>query len=201
MLEDDQKGEKDSLSIEILRWESKLMSAEFYSGKQEKDLDNLHEETQLILEKIINVREYDYLNNKFGLSIIQEGLIRTHHQLKKIRIISDHPLYSHENKAISNIAKYLFYQLKGFSSEYVEDDFIKSYSYVRKQLDLLESHPELITKNLERYIATLHNFMVAATRLKKQNDFFYALKQLRAIPERLIGYLFHLFDHLPAFFI
>ena len=174
---------EDHLQIlEIIKWEKKIINAEFHIGKLEKSLEKVIEEEQLVLEKLSNTIDYWKLNSKMNMLIEKEGLPRNQQELEKFNKIMNADLFKNEEYALSFQARLYFYNV--FADYfYVKGDLGNDYKYTEKLLNLIESNPEKISGESHIYIDAIHSYLIACNRIKKYDDFKEALKKLRHIPK------------------
>ncbi|MBA3707058.1 MAG: hypothetical protein H0W84_14485 [Bacteroidetes bacterium] len=177
---------EDHLQIlEIIKWEKKIINAEFHVGKHDKSLEKVIEEEQVVLEKLGNTIDYWKLQSEMSKLIQKEGLPRNQEELEKFNKINDSSLLQDDAFALSFQAKLYFYNVSADYS-YVKGDLENDYIYTEKVLNLIESNFEKISGETHMYIEALHCYLIACNRIKKYDDFKEALKKLRNIPKDLL---------------
>jgi hypothetical protein len=174
---------EDHLQIlEIIKWDKKIINAEFHIGKHDKILEKVIEEEQVVLEKLGNTIDYWKLQSTMSKLIQKEGLPRNQDELEKFNKINDSPLLHNDAFALSFQSKLYFYNISADYS-YVKGDLENDYKFSEKVLGLIESNFEKISGETHIYIEALHNYLIASNRIKKYDDFKEALKKLRNIPK------------------
>ena len=176
------KSENYLRLIEIHEFEGVQMKATSYFGKTQEDLDVLFNEENKIFEKYKNIRSYQNLFSKFNLQTFSLGIIRGSKELKKLNTIINNPLLKSDDKAISNRAKSLFYNIHFIYSN-IKGDLNRSYDSTLDLLFLFESNPEYLRENFSNYLASLYNHLLACLETKKYDEVHHHLEKLKSLPQ------------------
>jgi hypothetical protein len=172
------KYERHSSLLEISLWEKKLVETENYSGKKDADILEMLEEDNLICEKIRNFNEYWNIKSRFFTILNKQGKVRNAEELLRFKKIIDNTLLKGEDKALSTETRYLFYHI--YSAYYFGiGEYGKSYDNLVKNVQLIESHPDIFKEEPNIYFSVLTNEIYVGSQLKKFSEVFASLKKLR----------------------
>ncbi len=176
------KHENHVRILEVLNWEKDLMRAETYSGKKNKDIDNLLSEEKRIIDEYKNQCEFSCLDSKIFVLQLNNLYIRSEEELQEYEVIINDQLYRSERNALSYHAKIYFHRAHGFYF-LSKSDFVDSYKHYHKLLELMDSQPLHLKENLRNYLSALHNIAVVLIYLKRYDEFKHYINKLRAISE------------------
>ncbi|MFL5764617.1 MAG: hypothetical protein ACJ77K_11800 [Bacteroidia bacterium] len=172
------KYERHSSLLEISLWEKKLVETENYSGKKDADILRMLEEDNMINEKIRNFNEYWNIKSRFFTILNKQGKVRNAEELHRFKKIIDNTLLKGEDKALSTETRYLFYHI--YSAYYFGiGEYAKSYQNLVKNVQLIESNPDIFREEPNIYFSVLTNEIYVGSQLKKYKEVFSSLKKLR----------------------
>ncbi len=170
--------ERHSSLLEISLWEKKLVETENYSGKKDADILQMLAADDLICEKIKNFNEYWNIKSRFFSILNKQGKVRNDEELLKFKKIIDNTLLKGEDKALSTETRYLFFHI--YSAYYFGlGDYKKSYDNLVKNVQLIETYPDIFKEEPNIYFSVLTNEIYVGSQLKKFDEVYASLKKLR----------------------
>jgi hypothetical protein len=175
------KYEKHFVLMEIQKWEKKIMEKDAYEGSSEEDVTELHSQDHDLLDKLRNYTDFWYIKSRLFLILNRKGKARDNEELNSFKTIIDSTLLKNEGKALSYETRYLYYHI--YSAYYFGiGDYVNSYIYIKKHLDLIEHNAELFDEEPNKYFAVLSNMIYLCTQLRKFDEIPLYLEKLKAIP-------------------
>ena len=182
------KYEKNIQMLEIIYWEKKIiLSSSMSENTSNKKLIQLYEEEKLIIKKIDNLNEYWKLKAFSFLFFLENGVLRKQEDIIKYNVFIDAPILKNPALALSYWAKISYYGLLAQYS-FAVNDLEESYVYLKKMVDLIEAHPHQIEYDPMYYCSTLHNLLLLLSTLKKYDELFYRIPNLKII---FVKFQFH----------
>lgn len=175
--------EKFYFWFELLRWEKLLMEEAFEAGKFDKDLDELIQEEQAVMDKLRNLAEYEVLYSKINYVFRRGGYVRTKDESAMVDEISNHPLIKGKNTALSNRAATICYYVKGlcYTTKRKYQAAAASFSRAR---EIMDENP-LIRKDLpERYVRTLNKLLFFQIENHDYEATEELLQEMKSLPEK-----------------
>ncbi len=166
----------------IIRWQKKLLEAQFYADNSEADLFQLHEEEKTILHKLLNTNDYWLLYSRFYYHHTHQGIVGNRADLELFTQITNAPLLQDESQALSYHSQLLLY--KTYSTYYfITRDFPNCYTYSKKLVNLLESRPELLKLDSMLYVNSVNNLLNMAGPMGKSDERTDYLDRLQTMME------------------
>lgn len=176
-----QKYEKHYMLLEIHKWEKRLLERNGYAGSDVDDIAEMHRIDRELLDKLINYSDFWNIKSRLFLLLNQSGKVRDTTGLNNFKTIIDNTLLKSEDKALSYETRYLYYHI--YSAYYFGiGDYVNSYSYIRKHLELIEEHAEFFGDEPNKYFAVLSNMIYLCTQLRKFDEIPVYLEKLKSIP-------------------
>lgn len=173
------KYERHSSLLEINLWEKRLMEQNNYEGKSDEAILKVLEEDDLISEKIKNFNDYWNIKSRFFIILNKQGKVRNSEALERFKKIIDNTLLNSEEKALSIETKYLYFHI--YSAYYFGiGDYEKSYVNLIKNVELIETHPDIFKEEPNIYFSVLTNAIYIGHQLKKYDEVFSNLKKMRS---------------------
>ncbi|MBI2270020.1 MAG: hypothetical protein HYU69_06620 [Bacteroidetes bacterium] len=174
------KYEKHLQLLDLLKWEIELMRVQSFAGRTKMEINVLHHQMKVVMDKYKISNQYDYLISRISMLLNKEGILRDKTGLTSIEKLMQNPLLKSRDKARSFDSLRCFYLCYGFY--YIMLDQVNnSYKYIVKLVGLFEKQPHQITQNQGQFISALNNLLVIQLRLKKFDEFSLTVKKLRAI--------------------
>ena len=173
------KYEKNTLLLEVIQWEKKIIRALF--GKTtEKQIIDLSKEEKLVVHKIDNAIEYWKVSTQMLHSYRINGVARTKEDVEKYNTIFRVPPLKKKELPLSYEAKknYLFTHLLHFLTNNNLEGF---YEYTKKIVHLMETYPEQIVDKPSNYSNALYNFIISTKSLNKYEEFFSMILKLKSL--------------------
>ncbi len=171
--------------LDIIDWKFKLARVITATKTFEDGLDVLHQQKQVVVEKISNHYQYKWLNAKLISTTMRKGWFprSTEEIQKEYDPIMAHPIFENEENALSLQSKILFHNT--FSAYFhLKGDNQKSYSHSKEAEKILSENIFLIDINQEDYIACLSNLIFTSMFLVKYQETFQYINILKNINPR-----------------
>jgi len=137
-----------------------------------------------ILKKIENLAEFTKYHLQLYITYMKSGDEKRNTEiLDEVESIISLPIYKDERSALTFLAKSYFYFMKR-SYYRMQNDFENTMKYSRKEVQLFESHPHILTEQISLYANSLINYAINQFESKKFDDCHATLKKLRNIQTR-----------------
>jgi hypothetical protein len=146
--------------LELYTWEEKLMIEMLSSERSEEVIDTIFKGNKEASERVQHVIRFRQLLNNTVRLFRKGGLIRSAEHQKALRRIASDPLLKNEKDYATYHELYYFFNIKGMISMLMSD-WGTSYTWRKKHLELIESHPEQIQESPRLYISSLNNFILS----------------------------------------
>ncbi len=144
--------------FELISWEKQLLEEAYESGNFGKDLDELINEEQEVIEKLRNLAAYQILYSRINYIFRSGGFARNEEEKKMVDEIANHPLIKGKNTALSRRAATICYYVQGLCAS-TNRDYGTSFVKFLKVKSILDDNP-LIKRDLaKRYVRTLSNLL------------------------------------------
>ncbi len=172
------RHEKHIYLMEILAWEIRIGTGEM------KLPDNRLEEIFSEETNVINLYKNTALTRNLANKIIMnQGPARKSADLQAHKAVIKNPVFRSEKNALTYESRFFFY--KAFSTYcLIKGDYLNSYKFDKKFVDLIESRPQHIAESPNDYTVGLHNLALKAIYLKKYNECLEQVKKLRELPAK-----------------
>lgn len=176
--------EKFYYLLELIKWEKFLLEEEFSYGNFTKDLNQLIQEEQEVIQKLQNMAEYQMLFSKINYVFRRGGFSRTDSEKQLVNDISNHALIKGKNTALSRRAAATCYYIKGLCA-ITNHQLDESFTNFTKVTTIFEQHAHLLQDLPKHYIKSLRNLLyyyVVQNEFDKCNDLIEKLKTLETNP-------------------
>lgn len=178
------KYDKHTTLLEISFWEKKLIEKDNYTESGEEELQIIHEQDRITLEKISNYNDFWNIKSRLFYILNRKGQARSQNELANFKSIIDNVLLKSEDTAQYFETKYLYYHI--YSAYYFGvGDYENSYLNLKKNVELIENNVEQFKEEPNIYFSVLTNIIYIASRLKKYDEVVKYLEKLHALPEKL----------------
>ena len=147
-------NEKFYYRFELISWEKKLLEEAYEAGEFGKDLDELIEEEQIVIEKLRNLAEYQVIYSKINLIFRSGGFARNSQEREEVKKIADYHLIKGKNTAISVRATTMCYYIKGLCAA-TNRDYSDAFIFFNKTKSILDENPKIKVDSAQRYVMTL----------------------------------------------
>jgi tetratricopeptide (TPR) repeat protein len=166
--------------FELISWEKQLLEEAYEAGEFDKNLDELIQEEQLVIEKLRNLAEYQMLYSKINYLYRSGGFARNESEKKEVDKITNYPLIKGKNTALSTRAATICYYVKGLCSA-TNRDYETSFGFFLKVKEILDNNP-LIKKDLaKRYVRTLSNLLYCYIDNNNYEASFDLIQKMRVL--------------------
>ncbi|MFT7614402.1 MAG: hypothetical protein ACI9J3_003384 [Parvicellaceae bacterium] len=144
--------------FELLSWEKLLLEEAYEAGKFERNLDELIEEEQLVIDKLRNLAEYQMLYSRINFLYRSGGFSKNDDERMVVDEISNHPLIKGKNTALSSRAATICYYIQGLCAA-TNRDYHTSFIKFLRVKTILDKNPLLKKDLAKRYVRTLKNLL------------------------------------------
>lgn len=152
--------EKFYFLLDIIDWEKKLVEEGYSRGMFEADLNKLVDEETECIEKLRNIAEYQMLYSQINSVIRKSGFTRNDEEAELTKRISNHPLISGKNTALTIKAATACYSIKAMCF-IANRDYNSAFVYLQKVVKIMETNPSIMKEHPKRYIKALNSMMYA----------------------------------------
>ena len=163
------KNEKFYYYIDLIHWEKRLLEEAFEAGELTRDLNELIDEEQDVIERLKNLAEYQILYSKINYLFRIGGFVKGEDERQMVEEIALHPLIKDSSMALSARAKSICYYVRGFCCNAFRDTEGSIVNFTKSK-EVLDQNP-LIKKDLpKRYIRAITNIIHGQISLKRYDD-------------------------------
>ena len=165
--------------IQVISWTKRILADDVKSGIPNEDLDKILNREIQVLEKQKNFSEYQNLSFKMVFFFAHNGFVRNKKDIEFLNNIQSHVLLKKEDSALSFRAQDLFFHING-GYHGLKGEFEKAYTYLTKEIELWEKHPEKIHDFTMRYIGVLGNYLdnISHDRIHEMPEAIEKLKKI-----------------------
>lgn len=179
------KNERNTILIEILNWEKLLIEKDNYEGVSPDDIDTILEEDRRIAKLIEVYNEFWNVKSHLFNVLFRRGKARSEEDLNSFKKLIDHTLLNREESELFIQTRYLYFHI--YSAYYFgTGDYKKCYTYLEKNITLIENQFELFKEEPNTYVSVLTNAIYVGMQLKRFDEAFVNLNKLRNVPEKLV---------------
>lgn len=157
--------EKFDILLETLQWERHLLQQEPYSEKRSRKLNEVYTKEQETLAKQKNIVDFQALSANFNNFLLAKSQ-KDQNAQKEIEKIVQSPLLSNPEKALTNHARFFFYNINAVYY-YSKGDLKKSHEFFRANMLQMKSSEESKKENIIGYLSVLNNYASICSTLKK----------------------------------
>jgi len=144
--------------FELLGWEKLLLEEAYEAGRFDRNLDELIEEEQEVINKLRNLAEYQMLYSRINFLYRSGGFSKNENERKEVDEIAQHPLIKGKNTALSSRAATICYYIQGLCAATNRDYQTSFFKFLRVKT-ILDKNPLLKSDLAKRYVRTLKNLL------------------------------------------
>jgi len=170
--------EKFDTLLSLIDWEKRIILLGTFETKIIQMINKLLPERENILKLIHNIYEYESLAVRSNKLVTTSDRTRNKEDLKNIKSFLSEPLLSDERKALSDTARFFHHNVCSFL-HFEAGNLNQSYKFCKKNVLLMEQHPDRIKEYPIRYLATLQNLLVFETKQNKLKEANLILNKAR----------------------
>jgi len=176
--------DKFEILLQILRWEMKIFYHDKgYEGKKGyEEIKKYQTAVADTMKRSNNLLEYEIASRNIWSIYLKEGELRSKREMTMLKKIIKGKLYRNEHYPCSFSAKIQFYDDNGLYW-YMLGDHNRAYTFYKKQLSLIEAHPERLNEQAWPYICALQNILLHALELKRYDELAPTIKKMRNAPK------------------
>ncbi len=169
--------------FELLSWEKMLLEEAYQSGNFTSDLNALIQEEEMVLEKLQNLATYNVLYAKINYVFRSGGYVRTEEEHAMVEEISEHPLITGKNTALSNRASTICHYTQGFC-HWAKRDWKTSFAKFSRAKEILDKNPQLKKDLPKRYVRTLYYLIQCEIELGDHAHVKEDIATLKELPNK-----------------
>jgi hypothetical protein len=171
--------------LNVLEWESKLLSEGFYVGKDEQDIDRLSEEYYEVLGALQNEREYIDLQSKIFNNYYKVGIERNNKEYKTNEQIINQFALKDPERALTFRSKCCYLNIHAQYNK-INGNWEQAYIYRMQLLELLENEfGTSFNKDIvKRYFVALNNLIPICVRLRKWDQAQMMIQKMESIEDQ-----------------
>lgn len=171
--------------LEVLEWESRLLSNTRYADADEADIDKLSEEYYEILGLLQNQREYIDLQSKIFNNYMKIGVARKNLNYKTNDQIVNQFALKDESRATTFVSKCCYLNIHALYRK-INNDWEGAYKYRKALLDLLEAHIDEhgFMVPPERLFTALNNLVPICIKLNRLSEAEQYLNAMEKVHDR-----------------
>lgn len=179
------KNDSFLIILQVLDWESKLLSEGFYVGKDESDIDLISEEYYEILGALQNEREYIDLQSKIFNNYYKIGIERKNSDYKTNDQIVNQFALKDPNRALTFRSKCCYLNIHAQYNK-INGNWEEAFEYRKQLLNLVEEEfgTGFNRDIVKRYFVALNNLIPICTRLRKWDMVDELITKMESIEER-----------------
>ncbi len=144
--------------FELLSWEKLLLEEAYEAGRFERNLDELIDEEQEVIDKLRNLAEYQMLYSRINFLYRSGGFSKNEAEREEVDKIANHPLIKGKNTALSSRAATICYYIQGLCAA-TNRDYQTSFVKFLRVKTILDENPLLKRDLPKRYVRTLKNLL------------------------------------------
>lgn len=175
--------EKYYFLLDLINWEKKLVEEGYSRGEFEADLNKLVEEESDCIEKLRNIAEYQMLYSQINAVIRKSGFTRNDEEAELTREISNHPLISGKNTALTLKAATACYSIKAMCFV-TNRDYTSAFEHLRKVVKIMESNPFIMKELPKRYIKALNSMVYAYLNSGDIDNCLATIEKIRSLTDK-----------------
>lgn len=169
--------------LELINWERTLMEEGFVRGKFTRNIDELVLEEEDVLEKLQNLAEYQILYSKINFVFRKGGFTRNERERLIVNEIMHHRLIRGKDTALSLKASTACFYIQGLCA-WTNHNLELAFENFEKVMARFKMNPALIGQLPKRYTRVLNHQLQYYIELRKFDEFFDALDQMKALRKR-----------------
>ncbi|MCB0525794.1 MAG: hypothetical protein H6576_15520 [Lewinellaceae bacterium] len=174
------KYEAFSQQLEIIRWEKQLAYTQMDADFLDKNLEHLHHEETIALDKLQNAALYRKAFFEVYSAVKREALQRNKERLEQLKELISRPDFGSLDRAISHRARTQYLRTINLY-HYAALEQEQFYESGQNLISLIESQPHFLKDNISDYIAALSNQVLACGLLRKYDEVRECLSKLREL--------------------
>jgi len=171
--------------LQVLDWESRLLSEGFYVENDESDIDEVSEEYYEVLGALQNEREYIDLQSKIFNNYYKVGIERKNSDYKTNDQIINQFALKDPNRALTFRSKCCYLNIHAQYNK-INGNWEKAYEYRTELLNLVEAEfgTGFNRDIVKRYFVALNNLIPICVRLRKWDEVQSLIYKMESIEER-----------------
>ena len=175
---------KNTILMEVNRWEKLLLEKDNYENIEVSDIDLILEFDQEISDKVHLYNKLWNTKSHVFYSLNRKGKPRSSEELEKFKGFIDKNLLQIEKQHHTHETQYLFHHI--YSAYYFSiGDYQNCYDHLKKNIEHIESNQKLFEEEPNIYFSILTNAIYISSSLKKYNESFTILTKLRTFKKKV----------------
>lgn len=179
-----ERVEQLQVLLEINQRERELEQLSPSTNNLESIFQELDQEEEKLYAQIANYRQFINAANRISTISKLMGSAQATLKLEEMRITLTQPPFQSIDQALTVKAKRLFYYTLASYSQ-LTGHFDKALALNIKQIELLESHPDMLPGTYRHLISALYNLLVTYFSQGNYKEAFKTIAKLRELPQHL----------------
>jgi len=176
-----QRNEKHELMLQFYKWKHKLLEKENYESVNSKNIDNLWNAENNVVDQIKTYHKLWFIKSKIFKVLFYNGS-NSRKDIAKIHLFLKKNIDSIDNNNLSIGSRFLLHHI--YSAFYYSTKSLdKSYSHLKENLELMEKFPQMFVDNPFSQISVLSNMAFIAFKLRKHQEINPLLLKLRNLKD------------------
>ena len=176
-----QKHELTTALIDISKWEKRFMERGNYENIGAAEIEEMWEEDLRLTEDVHSSSILWNVKSKVFQKLYEKGKVRSKEEMQKFKSLIDVNVEELEQTSLSSNNKYLLNHLYS-AFHFAAGDYAESYSYLIKNIDLIETKQNVFSSEPSIYLSVLTNALHLSTVLNKKDEGLHYLEKLKALP-------------------
>ena len=178
-----QKHELTTALIDIGKWEKRFMERGNYENVKESEIEKVWNEDLELMEDVHSSAILWNVKSKVFQKLYEKGKVRSKEEMQKFKSLIDVNVEELEKTSLSTNNMYLLQHL--YSAFYfASGNYKESYSYLKKNIELIESKMSVFSSEPNIYLSVLTNAIHLSTVLNKKEEGMEYLMKLREMPKQ-----------------
>jgi len=174
------KYEKWMWQLEAIRYEYRLNAVSKSTNNSSQYLHRLKKEEDLLLKKIGNFCEYDFIVNHYHLLVTSKG----HRKKKPLKRLFLSPALQSERQTLSWKARRNYHLLKHFYYLHLKHDLKLALKHIKHYLVIIKKTPFESEAHLISYIYGLQDYSFLCIKLKKTDEVFSIIREIKGFLQK-----------------
>lgn len=160
---------ENNLAYEIVEFE-KVIESQYITRSMSNRADELTEQAKNLSLRNIRISKLSNLSLQLYSLFLKEGYVKNDYDLKKIAAFFDKGIPAYELSQLGFKEKLFLYQAYLWRS-LIMQDFVSSYKYAQKWVDIFEENPEMKIQNPVFYLKGLNYLLESLYLIKFRKKF------------------------------
>jgi len=174
------KYEKNSLLVDILFWEERIIAMGPTPGKPNLSAIPVYDSLVEVIGKLKSTTEYTKTFRIVVETFRKEGILRNKRSDGKLKNLMLRTSLKSESHLLSYHDRFYYYSIHSVYN-LLNANWNVHYKYQKKVVDLIERHPEQIEDSLNTYLASLNTFLICSQFTRHYDELQSTFEKVRSI--------------------